>query len=49
MAKINSLISYFERIKMSDLKQDRRGFIGLAFGAVAAVGGVFALGGMKKS
>ncbi len=34
---------------MSDLKQDRRGFIGLTFGAVAAVGGVFALVGMKKS
>ena len=34
---------------MSTLKQDRRSFIGLSFGSVAAVGGVFALGGMKQS
>ena len=27
----------------------RRGFMGMAFGAVAAVGGVFALGGMKRA
>ena len=33
----------------SGISENRRGFIGLAFGAVAAVGGVFALGGMKKS
>lgn len=29
--------------------ESRRGFIGFAFGAVAAVGGAFALVGMKKS
>ncbi len=34
---------------MSNTKQERRDFIGMAFGAVAAVGGVFALVGMKKS
>lgn len=34
---------------MSVEKEERRGFIGMAFGAVAAVGGVFALVGMKKS
>ncbi len=31
------------------VKQDRRDFIGLAFGGVAAVGGAFALVGMKKT
>jgi Rieske Fe-S protein len=30
-------------------KQSRRDFLGMAFGGVAAVGGVFALGAMKKS
>lgn len=34
---------------MSVDKQERRDFIGMAFGAVAAVGGVFALVGMKKT
>ncbi|MCI5539602.1 Rieske 2Fe-2S domain-containing protein [Campylobacter lanienae] len=34
---------------MSVQKQERRDFIGMAFGAVAAVGGAFALVGMKKS
>ncbi|ANE36392.1 ubiquinol cytochrome c oxidoreductase PetABC, 2Fe-2S subunit [Campylobacter iguaniorum] len=34
---------------MSVKKQERRDFIGMAFGAVAAVGGAFALVGMKKS
>ena len=34
---------------MSIQKQERRDFIGMAFGAVAAVGGAFALVGMKKS
>ena len=31
------------------VEQKRRDFIGLSFGAVAAVGGVFMLAGMKKS
>jgi len=30
-------------------KQSRRDFLGMAFGGVAVVGGVFALGAMKKS
>lgn len=34
---------------MSVEKQERRDFIGMAFGAVAAVGGIFALVGMKKT
>lgn len=34
---------------MSVEKQERRNFIGMAFGAVAAVGGAFALVGMKKT
>ncbi|MBP9613121.1 MAG: twin-arginine translocation signal domain-containing protein, partial [Sulfurospirillum sp.] len=29
--------------------QNRRDFIGMAFGGVAAVGGAFALGAMKKT
>ncbi len=31
------------------VEQNRRDFLGLAFGGVAAVGGVFALGAMKKT
>jgi len=31
------------------VEQSRRDFLGMAFGGVAAVGGVFALGAMKKS
>ena len=31
------------------VKQDRRDFIGVAFGAVAAVGGAFSLVAMKKT
>lgn len=34
---------------MSVEKKDRRSFIGMAFGAVAGVGGAFALVGMKKT
>lgn len=34
---------------MSALKKDRRDFIGMAFGAVAAVGGAFTLVGLKKT
>lgn len=34
---------------MSVENENRRGFIGMTFGAVAAVGGVFALVGLKKA
>ncbi|QKF64245.1 ubiquinol-cytochrome c reductase iron-sulfur subunit [Campylobacter corcagiensis] len=34
---------------MSSEKTNRRDFIGLSFGAVAAVGGLFGLGAMKKT
>ena len=34
---------------MSVESKERRSFIGMAFGATAAVGGVLALGGLKKS
>lgn len=34
---------------MSSEKTNRRDFIGLSFGAVATVGGIFALGAMKKT
>ena len=34
---------------MSGKFKERRDFIGMAFGATAALGGIFALGGMKKS